>query len=243
MSSPSIRRSVSSARSLASKISGTSYAPSVCSDSETLTPERVEQRSSKVLSNESLLAPKPTRDELNEAVGNDLMAPTTDLNSIPCAGVRISYGPLAGLMAWRFVVQLNEPDNAFKRAHPAVVVNFILDTGSNRSRVPPETLQALGYKGSLRPGSEARLLIQGVPTKCDVAYPEEAGRLSSQFLLAGDLTLYMDPTLGAPVLYVAEQGAGWPNVSDIHRTVPPTPWTLKGLVKMLLHSKSNGQRW
>lgn len=45
------------------------------------------------------------------------------------------------------------------------------------------------------------LRVQGVRTKCVVAYPEEAGRLCSLFMTAGSLTLYFDARLNAPVLY------------------------------------------
>lgn len=101
-------------------------------------------------------------------------------------------------MAWRFVVRLDEPEG---RPYSGVVTNFILDTISPNSPVPPETLKALGYKGSLTPGAEVRLVVQGVRTRCVVAQPEEAGRLCGAFIMAGSLTFYVDAALDAPVLY------------------------------------------
>lgn len=134
-----------------------------------------------------------------------MMQHTTEIAKFPCAGLRISQDRLAGLVAWRFVVQLDEPTPAFRVPERGVITNFILDTGTNRSIVPLETLRALGYKGDLRPGSEVMLLVQGLRTKCFVGYPEEAGRLSGQYLYAGSLTFYFDARLDAPVLYGA-----WP---------------------------------
>jgi len=145
---------------------------------------------------------KPTRFELNKVLGEDIITSTTEITTIPCAGLRISHGRLAGLMAWRFFVQLDEPSPKFRNCpRPGIITNFILDTGSGHSPVPPETLKALGYAGSLSPGKEIILNVQGVRTKCVVAYPEEAGRLCGQFMTAGSLTLYFDAKLDAPVLY------------------------------------------
>ncbi|KAJ6469168.1 hypothetical protein C8R47DRAFT_1150622 [Mycena vitilis] len=139
----------------------------------------------------------PKRLELNRVVGADLVKPMNDIHGIPCAGVRISHGILSGLMAWRFVVRLGGADS------PAVVANFILDTGSKDTYVPPIVLDALGHRGRLNPGAEVTLRLQGVKTKCIVAHPEDAGRLGISFTTAGSLTYYFDEGLTAPVLYGA----------------------------------------
>lgn len=93
---------------------------------------------------------KPTRSELNRMIGVDMMAPSTDIATIPCAGIRITHGRLTGLMVWRFVVELDFPAKQAGFQRKSVITNFILDTGSGHSPVPPETLEALGYTGSLR---------------------------------------------------------------------------------------------
>ncbi|KAJ7616305.1 hypothetical protein DFH06DRAFT_109470 [Mycena polygramma] len=157
----------------------------------------------------------PKRLELNRVVGADLMKPMNDIQGIPCAGVRISHGILSGLMAWRFVVRLGGADS------PAVVANFILDTGSKDTYVPPVVLDALGYRGKLNPGAEVTLRLQGVKTKCIVAHPEDAGRLGISFTTAGSLTYYFDEGLTAPVLY---DGSG-ERPANVPRTIMPRrPW-------------------
>ncbi|KAJ7481932.1 hypothetical protein FB451DRAFT_1394532 [Mycena latifolia] len=147
----------------------------------------------------------PKRVELNRAVGPDMMKPMTEIHSIPCAGVRIAHGPLSGLMAWRFLVQLDPSTNRKSKlpasVHLAVIVNFILDTGSENSYVPAEVLAALDYRGDTTPGAEVTLRVQGVKTKCIVARPEDAGRVGLSFMTAGSLTYYFDAGLVAPVLY------------------------------------------
>lgn len=159
--------------------------------------------------------PVPRRLELNQVIGSDMLQPTTEIATIPCAGARISHGPMAGLMAYRFVVRL---DGSPSSTRQAVVTNFILDTGNGTSPIPQETLTALGYRGSMKrsstssppsllsdrtvtAGTEVTLLIQGVKTKCVVAPPGEAGRVGLSFMTAGSLTYYFDPGLVAPVLY------------------------------------------
>ncbi|KAJ6538104.1 hypothetical protein B0H19DRAFT_1181717 [Mycena capillaripes] len=148
----------------------------------------------------------PTRSEINRVTGADMMKPVNEIDTIPCAGVRISHGPLAGRMAWRLVVQLDSSNTQSRSKLPSaarasVVTNFILDTWSEESYVPPDALVALGYRGRMSPGSEVILLIQRVKTKCLVASPEEAGRLGLSFLTAGSLKYYFDASLIAPVLY------------------------------------------
>lgn len=78
-----------------------------------------------------------------------MIAPTTEIATIPCAGIRIAQGQLAGLMAWRFVVELH-PLPKYSHALRLVMTNFILDTGITYSRAPIETLKALGYVGDIK---------------------------------------------------------------------------------------------
>ncbi|KAF5372613.1 hypothetical protein D9758_005185 [Tetrapyrgos nigripes] len=170
----------------------------------------------------------PLRSDLNKVMGPDLLLPTTEISTIPCAGVRIPYGKLTGLMAWRLVVSLEDESPELSRRQkqkqkdwtnvprPAVVANFILDTGSAHSHVPQQTLRALGYKGSFKAGTEVTLCIQGIKTKCVIARYGEAGRLGGQFMTSGSLTFYFDAKLNAPVLYVGDVNE---RPTDIPRTV------------------------
>ncbi|KAL4264266.1 Peptidase A2 domain-containing protein [Pleurotus pulmonarius] len=186
----------------------------------------------------------PTRLELNAALGADIIPLTTEITSLPCAGIRIAHGRLTGLMAWRFAVQLpNKPTTAsahpaFIPHKPAIITNFILDTGSLRSLVPPETLYALGFSGKVFPGAEVRLLVQGVPVTCKVAPNGHAGRLSAQFMVAASLALYFDERLMAPVLYYVAHDNHAPSPGHIPTTVPSPPsppFTLKQLIMSLVH--------
>ena len=47
--------------------------------------------------------------QLASALGPDNVLQTTEIDSIPCAGVRIPHGPLKGLLAWRLVVRISDP--------------------------------------------------------------------------------------------------------------------------------------
>lgn len=50
--------------------------------------------------------PMTTTNQLASALGPDNAPYTTEIDSIPCAGVRIPHGPLFGLIAWRLVVRV-----------------------------------------------------------------------------------------------------------------------------------------
>lgn len=54
--------------------------------------------------------------DLSHALGPDNICFTTEIDSIPCAGVRIAFGPLAGLLAWRLVVRRPLPTGKQKRS-------------------------------------------------------------------------------------------------------------------------------
>ncbi|KAK7042134.1 NAD(P)H oxidase regulator [Favolaschia claudopus] len=142
----------------------------------------------------------PKRAELNRVVGNDMTAPLNDIDSIPCAGARISHGHLLGLMAWRFVVRLDGSSPGL----PSVVTNFILDTGSKDTYVPAEVLVSLG-RGRVEPGTEVTVRIQGIKVKCLVAESGDAGRVGISFMTAGDLTYYFDSPRTAPILYYGSE--------------------------------------
>ncbi|KAK7039815.1 NAD(P)H oxidase regulator, partial [Favolaschia claudopus] len=143
------------------------------------------------------IALAPERAELNRVVGNDMTAPLNDIDSIPCAGARISHGHLSGLMAWRFVV----PSDGSAPGLPSVVTNFILDTGSKDRYVPGEVLVSLGRGHVERDWTEVTLRIQGIKVKCLVAEPGDAGHIGISFMTAGDLTYYFDSRCIAPILY------------------------------------------
>ncbi|KAJ7165364.1 hypothetical protein C8R46DRAFT_1098450 [Mycena filopes] len=145
----------------------------------------------------------PKRAELNRVVGADMTKPVTEFHSIPCAGVRLTHGALSGLMAWRFFVTLDYEKRSSNNVHmhPAVITNFILDTGDPNTYVPADALTALGYRGDITPGAEVTLRIQSVKTRCIVANAADAGRVGLSFMTAGSLTYYFDAGLVAPVLY------------------------------------------
>lgn len=50
--------------------------------------------------------------QLATALGPDNAPYSTEITTIPCAGVRIPHGPLSGLIAWRLVVSLPPPVKA-----------------------------------------------------------------------------------------------------------------------------------
>ncbi|KAL1741154.1 hypothetical protein HDZ31DRAFT_46047 [Schizophyllum fasciatum] len=151
--------------------------------------------------------------EVNRIVGEDNTPHTTEIDTIPCAGLRIMHGPLKGLFAWRLVVradggavahsgQTAASSSAFPYGSAdAVVANFVLDTASPYTRLAPETLMALRYTGGLRPGQAAAVTVQGVRSACVVGYPGEANSIGAPFVVDGSLTFYFDHRLDAPVLY------------------------------------------
>ncbi|KAJ3504798.1 hypothetical protein NLJ89_g7751 [Agrocybe chaxingu] len=53
----------------------------------------------------SLQQPFTTTTQLEMVLGPDNAPHSTEIETIPCAGVRIPYGPLSGLMGWRLVVR------------------------------------------------------------------------------------------------------------------------------------------
>jgi len=153
------------------------------------------------------------------AVGDDCLSHTTEIDAMPCAGIRISSGKLNGLMVWRFVVRL--AGSTMDRTiawNNAVVGNFILDTSSPYSLISPGILAAMRYRGKIHPGQSITLLIQGVETRCVVGDHGECSRLSMDFLIAGSLTLFFSSQLDVPVLYV-ESNRGKPSMEHILQTV------------------------
>jgi hypothetical protein len=70
--------------------------------------ENLEQASS---SSRTLLG---TVHQLASALGPDNVLQTTEIDTIPCAGVRIPHGPLKGLLAWRLVVRVPEREKKFE---------------------------------------------------------------------------------------------------------------------------------
>ncbi|KAF8201946.1 hypothetical protein K438DRAFT_1716580 [Mycena galopus ATCC 62051] len=161
----------------------------------------------------------PKRTELNRVIGDDNLPPMNEIHTIPCAGVRISHGPLTGLMAWRFVVRLDGPGPL------SVVTNFILDTSSKDTFIPSVALRALGRASPMKPGTEITLRIQNVKTKCIVANSDEVGRIGISFMTAGSLSYYFDQGLVAPVLY---DGSG-ERPANVPRTIrlPSRSWLSK----------------
>lgn len=63
--------------------------------------------------------------QLANALGPDNILQTTEIDTIPCAGVRIPHGPLKGLLAWRLVVRVPEQG---KREDSWKIPNEPMDT-------------------------------------------------------------------------------------------------------------------
>jgi len=55
---------------------------------------------------QSPITPLTTISQLAFALGSDNIPYTTEIDTVPCAGIHIPYGPLTGLLAWRLVVRL-----------------------------------------------------------------------------------------------------------------------------------------
>lgn len=56
-------------------------------------------------SSHTYVYPLTTVDQLATALGPDNVPHSTEIETIPCSGVRIPFGPLKGLLAWRLVVR------------------------------------------------------------------------------------------------------------------------------------------
>ncbi|KAF8656658.1 hypothetical protein AX16_002462 [Volvariella volvacea WC 439] len=153
-----------------------------------------------------------SRSELSRVLGEEAIIHTAEIETIPCAGIRISYGRLCGLMAWRFVVRF--PGVKTPRTK-SVVGNFILDTGAQTSHIAPQILSALDYKGDMTPGQSVKLCIQGVEHQCVVGEYGEASTLSADYLISGGLALHFAWRMDAPILYVESSKL----LADVPRTI------------------------
>ena len=58
---------------------------------------------------ESPIPSLTTISQLAYALGPDSIPHTTEIDTVPCAGIRIPHGALTGLLAWRLVVRLAPP--------------------------------------------------------------------------------------------------------------------------------------
>ncbi|TFK70250.1 hypothetical protein BDN72DRAFT_551809 [Pluteus cervinus] len=172
-----------------------------------------------------------SRADLSEAIGEECLVHTTEIESMPCAGIWIRYGHLRGVVAWRFVVQLYKTSLIDYLCAPHIIGNFILDTRARNSIIAPEILAALKFKGNAQPGQPVMLVIQGIAIQCVVGEYGEASVLSSDFLIAGGLVLYFDTALNAPVLYFK---SGKPP-ENIPHTVS-RPYTIRQLVKSFIEA-------
>lgn len=79
-----------------------------------------------------------TISQLAYVLGPDNIPHTTEIDTVPCAGIRIPNGALTGLLAWRLVVRLPPTtkanrrwrDNHTDRRNSAPIVNFQHYTGA-----------------------------------------------------------------------------------------------------------------
>ena len=58
---------------------------------------------------ESPIPPLTSTSQLAYALGPDSIPHTAEIDTLPCAGIRIPHGTLTGLLAWRLVVRLATP--------------------------------------------------------------------------------------------------------------------------------------
>ena len=58
---------------------------------------------------QSPIPPLTTISQLAYALGPDNIPHTMEIDTVPCAGIRIPHGALTGLLAWRLVVRLAPP--------------------------------------------------------------------------------------------------------------------------------------
>jgi len=64
---------------------------------------------------QSPIPPLTTISQLAYALGPDNTPHTTEIDTVPCAGIRIPNGALTGLLAWRLVVRLVPPAKETRR--------------------------------------------------------------------------------------------------------------------------------
>jgi hypothetical protein len=154
-----------------------------------------------------LLLAKATIAELSSVVGPDFAPHITEISTFPVPGLRISYGPLAGLNAWRLVTQLDEPRTAHTLRSPSgprpIIANFILEDECPQSYIPSEALRALCHpkSTSLTSGSPVTLIVQGLRTKFVIGEEGEAGKLNGDWMKKNRLAVDLDDSLDSPVLY------------------------------------------
>ncbi|KAH8823358.1 hypothetical protein DL96DRAFT_271672 [Flagelloscypha sp. PMI_526] len=177
------------------------------------------------------------REEVNQQLGEDGQKHNIEIDGLPCAGIRIPHGRLKGLFAWKLCVQC--PSTTIPNNNPKVMAHFILDMGCRHSPVSQEILRALGFKGDLTPGSTIQLLVQGVKATCCVAFPGEASRMGSNFIIEGDLTMYFDSRLGAPVFYVDDEMKK-PALDRIAQTIAKRRKTFRDKVRSVVSVISGG---
>ncbi|KAI5886643.1 uncharacterized protein SCHCODRAFT_02642259 [Schizophyllum commune H4-8] len=86
------------------------YAPSTFRGSWHKPSRSVADLDSLIRDEESLASlpnPRLLSREVERIVGDDNAPHTTEIDTIPCAGLRIMHGPLKGLFAWRLVVRVD----------------------------------------------------------------------------------------------------------------------------------------
>ncbi|KAI4517787.1 hypothetical protein K525DRAFT_289232 [Schizophyllum commune Loenen D] len=91
------------------------YAPSTFRGSWHKPSRSVADLDSLIRDEESLASlpnPRLLSREVNRIVGDDNAPHTTEIDTIPCAGLRIMHGPLKGLFAWRLVVRVDPSTSA-----------------------------------------------------------------------------------------------------------------------------------
>jgi hypothetical protein len=94
--------------------------------------------------------PLTTASQLAAALGPENAPYSTEIDTIPCAGVRVPHGPLTGLLAWRLVVRTLPPTKG-KRGWWSDKSNSAAKTTRRNSYTPhppPPPVHAFSYSES-----------------------------------------------------------------------------------------------
>ena len=118
----------------------------------------------------SPIPPLTTISQLAYALGPDSIPHTTEIDTVPCAGIRIPHGALTGLLAWRLVVRLAAPTKE-KRGW----WNNYTDKGNNYSEPSVHTPLHTGVPIPYNPFTSVSAL--SLPLFTQVLSPAGAGSL------------------------------------------------------------------
>lgn len=117
---------------------------------------------------QSPIPPLTTISQLAYALGPDNLPHTTEIDTIPCAGIRIPHGALTGLLAWRLVVRLAPPAKENR--------GWWNKYADKRNSYSEPTVHTPHYTGASIPFSSVSAL--SLPLFTQVLSPTSAGNLA-----------------------------------------------------------------